>query len=114
MFSDAAATAKYVRTETRLSTEDSWANPDTLADHFKRHGGDVEAISADDYAAKASEFLSRAAESRLPMKIDEEGTIRAYDATTREFASYRPDGTTRTYYKVMSDKYWDKQPGVLQ
>jgi len=32
----------------RLTTEESWANPNSLADHFSRHGGDFGAASADE------------------------------------------------------------------
>jgi len=101
--------------------EKSWANPNTLEDHFIRHGNDFGAISADDYAQKASQFLLDSQRLRLPTKIDLKGTIRVYDPKTNTFGSYNPNGTTKTFYKPNPAQhgrptnldYWNDQPGVL-
>jgi pyocin large subunit-like protein len=94
--------------------EETWANPATLDDHFERHGGDFGATSATDYANMASQFFQRGIKEGLPIKISSDGTIRIYDPATNTFGSYRPDGTTKTFFKPTNPNYWQGQPGTLQ
>ena len=96
----------------RLGSDESWANPRTLEDHFLRHGADFGATSADQYAADASEFLQRAQADGLPTKIASDGTIRIYDPATNTFGSYSPSGLTKTFFRPASPGYWARQPGV--
>jgi hypothetical protein len=97
----------------RLSTEQSWGNLDTLDDHFIRHGADFGATSADDYAARASEFFQRAQQQGLPTRIDADGVIRIYDPATNTFGAYNATGTTRTFFTPKRGiDYWLDQPGV--
>jgi RHS repeat-associated protein len=96
-----------------FTTADSWGNAGELARHFRDHGSDFGARTADEYAAKASDFLQRALRERLPTKIDSDGVIRVYDPRSNTFGSYNPDGTTRTFYKPETKgAYWKKQPGI--
>jgi pyocin large subunit-like protein len=89
-----------------------WGLPETLARHFKDHGADFGAKSAEEYASMASDFLARAQKGKLPTKISQEGTIRVYEPSTNTFGSYNPDGTTRTFYKpTQGQRYWERQPG---
>jgi len=88
-----------------------WGNPKTLARHFRDHGADFGAKSADDYARQASDFFRRSQADRLPTKIDADGVIRVYDPRTNTFGSFNPDGTTRTFFKPTSPTYFDRQPG---
>ncbi len=88
-----------------------WGNPKTLARHFRDHGADFGAKSADDYARQASDFFRRSQADRLPTKIDADGVIRVYDPRTNTFGSFNPDGTTRTFFKPTSPTYLDRQPG---
>ncbi|MGC3995183.1 MAG: RHS repeat-associated core domain-containing protein [Propionicimonas sp.] len=97
----------------RLSSEESWANPNTLADHFARHGGDFGANSADEYAQMASEFLQRSGKANLPTKIGPDGTIRIYDPASNTFGSFSASGQTKTFFKPTSATYWDRQPGTM-
>ena len=88
-----------------------WANLDTLADHFERHGADFGANTADEYAAMARDFFDNSQRSGVLTKIDQDGVIRIWDPNTNFFGSYNPDGTTRTFYKPKSPSYWNRQPG---
>ncbi len=92
----------------RLATSESWSNPNTLARHFRDHGADFAASSADDYARQASEFLQQPG---TLTKIDADGVIRVYDPASNTFGSYNANGTTRTFFKPASPTYWDRQPG---
>jgi pyocin large subunit-like protein len=102
-----------------LHPSETWGNPSTLDDHFDRHGGDFGATSAHDYARMASAFLQRALREGLPTKVDSRGVIRVYDPRTNTFASYNPDGTTKTFYKPdpaqhgypTNMDYWNNQQG---
>ncbi len=90
----------------------NWGNPSTLQRHFRDHGADFAASSADDYARMADDFFVDAQRRGLPTKIDSDGVIRVYDPSTNTFGAYNPDGTTRTFFKPTSSTYWDRQPGV--
>ncbi len=90
----------------------TWGRPDTLADHFARHGGDFNARDADDYAAQASALLQRARTEGLPAKRDSDGSLRVFDPATGAFGAYNPNGTTRTFFKPGNRAYFDRQPGT--
>lgn len=92
----------------RLGTSESWGNPNTLARHFRDHGADFAASSADDYARMASEFRQRPG---TLTKIDADGVIRVYDPATNTFGSYNANGTTKTFFKPSSPTFWDRQLG---
>jgi len=51
-----------------------WGNPKILARHFRDHGADFGAKSADEYAQQASNSLRRSLAEGLPTKIDAEGS----------------------------------------
>jgi len=94
------------------SIRDFWGRPETLDDHFARHGRDFKARDAADYAQQAHLFLDRAKTTGLPAKRDSDGTLRVFDPRTGAFGAYNSDGTTKTYFKPGSRDYFDRQPGV--
>jgi len=63
----------------------TWGKPETLQDHFDRHGNEFGARTPDEYAQQAQEFFIRAQEEGLPTKIDPQGVIRVYDSETNTF-----------------------------
>jgi RHS repeat-associated protein len=97
-----------------------WGNPRTLARHFRDHGADFGARTADEYAGLADDFLGQAQRGGLPTKVGPDGTIRAYDPATNTFGSFNPDGTTKTFFKPDPSvhgyptnlDYWNAQPGA--
>jgi hypothetical protein len=89
----------------------SWGNPNTLEDHFLRHGPDFGSTSPEDYANQAAQFLQDSQANGLPTKIGPGGVIRVFDPATNTFGSYNPNGTTKTFYKPTSPNYWNTQPG---
>jgi hypothetical protein len=108
----AAETESGASSLLRLSSEDSWGNPNSLARHFRDHGADFGATSAEDYANQASQFFQRSQREGLPTKIDSDGVIRVYDPETNTFGSFNPDGTTKTFFTPKSGiDYWNRQPG---
>jgi hypothetical protein len=98
--------------ESEEAEQNCWGNPETLQDHFDRHGSDFGSASATEYAQEAQEFLQLAEAEGFPTKVDSSGIIRIYDPSTDTFGSYNPDGTTRTFFKPESSTYWDRQPGI--
>jgi pyocin large subunit-like protein len=96
-----------------------WGNPNTLQDHFGRHGADFGATTPEDYVAQFSEFLQRSQAEGLPTKVDSNGTIRTYDPASNTFGSYNADGTAKTFYKPdptthgfpTNIDYWNSQRG---
>lgn len=92
-------TVAEFRNRSGLGTAESWGRPETLADHFRNHGADFGAATADEYARLASEFLMKSQARRLPTKIGSDGISRLWDPATNRFGAYNPDGTTRTFYK---------------
>ncbi|MEX2658341.1 MAG: hypothetical protein WD232_01495, partial [Acidimicrobiales bacterium] len=84
----------------RLPVSQTWGRPNTLSRHFRDHGADFAARSADEYANMASDFFQRGVRSGLPTKIDPKtGIIRVYDPSSNTFGSFNPSGTTRTFFK---------------
>lgn len=92
-------------------TRATWGNMPALADHFARHGADFQARDADDYARQAWALRQRALAGGLPMKLDDDGTLRVFDPATGAFAAYNRDGTTKTYFKPGSRDYFTRQSG---
>jgi pyocin large subunit-like protein len=87
-----------------------WGRPETLIDHFRRHGADFGATSAREYARMAYEFYGRAQEEKYPKKIASDGTIKIYDRKTNTFGAYNSDGTTKTFFKPKNgESYWKRQ-----
>lgn len=103
-----------------LGTAKTWGRSDALADHFVRHGTDFNAQTADEYAEMASKFLQESQAARMPTKIGPDGAVRVYDPATNTFASFNPNGTTRTFYKPNPAQhgyptnldYWNSQKGL--
>jgi hypothetical protein len=89
----------------------TWGNLASLQDHFDRHGADFNAKNPEDYARLAWEFLQRAKSTGLPAKLEDDGVLRVFDPKTRAFAAYNRDGTTKTFFKVTSRDYFERQPG---
>jgi len=102
-----------------LGAADSWGSPATLGDHFLRHGPELGATSAEDYATRASRFFERSQRERMPTRMDASGVVRTYDPTTNEFGAFAPDGRTKTYFAPdpavhgygSNRDYWLAQPG---
>lgn len=95
-------------------TTETWGYMPSLQDHYERHGKDFRCTSPDDYAAKAWLFLQYAKQKSLPMKWDDsDGTLRIWEPTSRAFAAYNRDGTTKTFFRPNSPSYWSRQPGRL-
>ena len=108
--SSASAEYREPAAKTAVASQ-TWGHPDTLADHFDRHGGDFHARDAEDYAAQAAAFLARARATGLPARRDTDGSLRIYDQGTNTFGAYNANGTTRTFFKPDSAAYFDHQPG---
>jgi len=89
----------------------TWGDPRTLARHFREHGADFGAKSADDYATQVSQFFGRSQAESLPTKVDADGVIRVYDPKTNTFGAFNSDGTTKTFFKPTSPTYWERQQG---
>jgi pyocin large subunit-like protein len=90
----------------------TWGRPETLAEHVERHGPEFGITSADEYTRLAWDFLQRSYREGLPTRVSGTGIIRVYDPRTNTFASFNPDGTTRTIFRpAPRDAYWSRQPG---
>ncbi|MEP6672063.1 MAG: hypothetical protein ABJF10_23065 [Chthoniobacter sp.] len=105
-------TAGHPASTSANAARQTWGRPETLPDHFARHGADFLARDADDYAAQATAFLQHAKAAGLPAKRDHDGSLRIYERATGTFAAYNSDGTTKTFFKPGSDSYFDRQPGT--
>ncbi len=76
--------------------QEHWARPETLNDHFSRHGPDFGASNADDYVQKSQQFRSDALNNpKTALRVEKDGTYRIYDRATNTFGSYNPDGSTK-------------------
>jgi len=96
---------------TKCPEDSTWGNPDTLQDHYDRHGSDFGSSDPQDYAKSANEFYNDRGNHQV--KVDQNGTTRVYDPNTNTFGSYNADGTTRTFFKPTDfQAYFDRQPGI--
>jgi len=87
----------------------SWGRPETLQDHFDRHGADFSAADIYDYAAQAHALYHQGG---VEARVDSAGTLRIYDPASGAFGAYNADGTTRTFFKPRRGQaYFDRQPG---
>lgn len=95
-----------------LTSEDKWSavefNPETVADHFSRHGKALGAKSQQDYNRLALEFLQSLDDKEVI--IDSGGVRRVYSEKENLFAAVYPDGTVSTFFKPRQGrKYWEAQ-----
>jgi hypothetical protein len=95
-----------------------WGRPETLQDHFARHGGDYGATTPEEYVDQSQELLMRAAagEAGIKMKVADDGVIRVIDTQTGAFGSYNLNGTTKTFFRisrVFPEVYLGRQPGRI-
>lgn len=90
----------------------NWARPETLADHFARHGRDFNASCEREYARMAEEFLRESQRNGYPTTLDPKGVIRTFDPATMRFGAYNADGSTRTFFAPNSNTYFSGQPGL--
>jgi RHS repeat-associated protein len=90
-----------------------WGNPDTLDDHYDRHGGNFGATDPNDYANKAHDHWNRSGDPGYQVKISPyEGTIKVYEDAKNSFGVYDYDGNTITFYKPRRGyAYWLDEPG---
>lgn len=91
-----------------------WARPDSLPEHFAKHGEEVGARSPREYVQLAARLLQRAERGEIPLKVARDGTMRAYDPATRLFGAYNRDGGIRTLFVARDPHYFDRQPGQLK
>jgi hypothetical protein len=108
-FESGAVTAAFGYLFNNCLHNDCWGRPDTLQDHFDRHGRDFGVKSSGDYARLAQDFRTSALSTQgTEFRIDTDGTLRIYDRVTNTFASYNADGSTKTFYKPgAGESYWD-------
>lgn len=92
------------------ASQPTWANPNTLKDHFDRHAKAFYINDEATYENQAHQFyLNR---NKYQTKVDENGTIRVYDSQTNTFGVYNSNGKTITFFKPRhGQRYFDSQPG---
>lgn len=95
-----------------LAAEHEWMavefNPETISDHFSRHGEALGAKSQGEYNRLALNFLQSLDDKE--MILDSNGVRRVYSETENLFAAVYPDGTVSTFFKPRQGrKYWESQ-----
>ncbi|MES2481619.1 MAG: RHS repeat-associated core domain-containing protein, partial [Pseudomonadota bacterium] len=110
-FEDGAVTGAFGYLFNECAHGNCWGRPETLDNHFVRHGGSFGATSAEEYAKQAQHFRERGLNNpATEFRIDKDGTLRIYDRATNTFGSYNPDGSTKTFYRPGSkERYWDME-----
>jgi hypothetical protein len=76
-----------------------FADSGKLAQHFKDHGADFGAKSAEQYQKMADTFLNGPRGAGVLQKVRPNGDIVRYDPATEAYGVVTPDGTIRTYFK---------------
>lgn len=102
------------------STGTLWRTAQGLHDHAwggptrpsgPPHAPDFGAVSEQDYAKLAYQFLQDAKANGYLIKL-QGNTIRIYDPATNTFAAYGLDGTVKTFFKPASPGYWAGRAGA--
>ena len=93
----------------------AWAkafNKNTLQQHFKKHGTQMEAHTKESYNAKAVRFANNVDRKNCITMKDGNGTTYKYNKKTNEFAMITKKGIVITYYKPKNGiKYFKNQKG---
>ena len=110
----AAAAGEDWRREVAERTD--WVDPNSLNEHYRKHGADFGAESEEEYAEMAHEFWENRERIHVLIKDDDvEGKVRIYDPETNTFGVYTKEGKSINLYKPTEGKpYFDGQPGVLR
>lgn len=101
----------YLVDYSKIINEYKWGNPDTLYDHYDRHGEKLNTSTSEEYAKGARKLYDE--RYKYEIKQDTNGIIRVYDYNNRYLGSYNPDGTTRTFLQTRNHNYWYNQPGKI-
>ena len=84
-----------------VSIDHQFRNKDRLSEHFKKHGAEVNAASAEDYLTKANAVISNT--SALTKYEKEDGDKIFFIESTGEIVFLSGDGYIRTYFVADKD-----------
>ena len=101
----------YLVDYNKIINQYNWGNPETLYDHFDRHGKKLDTTTPEQYADSARKLYDE--RYKYEVKQDVNGIVRVYDYDSKLLGSYNIDGTTRTFLKARSHNYWYNQPGKI-
>jgi pyocin large subunit-like protein len=89
-----------------------WGRPETLQDHFERHGPDFGSKTPQEYVRQSEEFFVKGLNnpSSTDVRVDPgTGDIRIYDRATNTLGAYNADGSTKTFFKPDPGRFsWDR------
>jgi pyocin large subunit-like protein len=77
--------------------------------HFRRHGHEFKAKSADEYEQMAAQFASRKNEPGVESFISKGGLTFVYEKITDNFLIQKDNGELMTFFKPSSATYWFDQ-----
>src|SRR5882672_2065823 len=86
------------------STRPEWADigfrdREHLEEHFRKHGAEFGAATAEDYLRLARRLRDRPVGPDLLESVRADGTVTRYDRTTHGFIAFERDGTIRTFFR---------------
>lgn len=71
----------------------------SFENHYRKHGGEFGAISADEYLAMAQRLRDApTSDTILEIVRQVDGVITRYDRSNQHFGAYNTDGTIRTFF----------------
>jgi len=87
--------------------------------HFKKHASEFGTKTKEEYGQKAIDFIKNSDKPGILRKVDPEGVTRVYDPVNNILASYKSDGTIKTFFKPnpvnhpykTNLEYWNAQKG---
>jgi pyocin large subunit-like protein len=81
----------------------------TREGHFRRHGTDFGARSAEHYESLAASFAARRHAAGVESFVSRDGFVFMYEAATNTFLLQKPGGELVTFYKPTPVGYWQTQ-----
>ena len=70
-----------------------------LAEHFRKHGGEVQARDEEAYLAMAQTLRDRPAGGMVLEVVRRDGVVTRFDRTTGAFLAFNADLTIRTFFR---------------
>jgi len=81
-----------------------------LIEHYRKHGAEFGARTADDYLNRARALRDRRAGRNVLEAVRKDGVITRYDRSTGAFLAFDSDGTIRTFFRPnLGEIYFRRQ-----
>ncbi len=83
----------------KIHPQVGFATPERLVEHFRKHGREFGAATADEYLRLAQALRDRPAGGDVLEAVRADGIVLRFDQASGAFVAFAPDLTVRTFFK---------------